>query len=263
MKKIKFDIKRIILSLLALLVFISTPLYKNVSEKYIDSTLKDAIVTYAILRGINAGVSVIQESSLTLGVGIDGTVALGQILDPINDAVERFSDMMTIYLWVLGAEKIVFEISQMNIIYIFLILAILGAIFIKNELFNKILILLILIRLFVPFSAIFSDYANKDIFAPQIEKNRKILKNAENKEIKIDITEKNSGFWHSVRSSISNVNNSFTQFKERMNFYIANSSKIMNALIDLSILYFSKFLLNLILLPLLFIYFLKNINIKE
>jgi hypothetical protein len=259
----KINIKNLILPIITLLIFISTPLYKDISEKYINETLKDAIITYATLRGVNAGVSVIQESSLTLGVGVDGTIAIGQVLDPINDAVERFSDMITISLWVLGAEKIIFEFSQMKIIYIFLFLVIIGAIFIKNELFNKILILLILIRLFIPFSTLFSNYSNKEIFAPQIKKYRNILENAENKQININITQKSDSFWSSLKNKVSNVTNSFNQFKERMQFYIVNSSKIINALINLSILYFSKFLLNLVLLPLIFLYILNNIKIKE
>ncbi len=255
--------KRLILPILAILIFLLTPLYKNISEKYIDDTLKDAVVTYATLRGINAGVSVIQESSVSLGVGLEGNIAIGQTLDPINDAVERFSDMLTISLWVLGSEKAIFELTESNIIYIFLILAIIGAIFVKNDFFNKILIILIVMRLFIPFSAIISNYTNQEIFAPKIAKDLKILNYTKTKKVDMKLVTKNDdSWWSSMKNSASNVSKSFEDFKDTMQFYIKNSEKIIIALVDLSMLYFSKFLLDLILLPMLFVYIIKNIEIK-
>jgi hypothetical protein len=258
-----FEKKRLIVPIIALLAFLLAPLYKNISKKYIDNTLKDAVVTYATLRGINAGVSVIKNSSVGVSVGVDGNIAIGKLLDPIDDAVERFSDMITLSLWVLGSEKILFELSQMQIIYIFLIFLAIGAIISKNELFNKLLIILIFLKLFIPFSAVISDYTNQQIFTPQIEKNLKVLNYAKNKKIDINfLNTKNDSWWGSVKNRVSGISNSAVDLKNIMLFYIKNASKIIDALINLSMLYFSKFLLNLILLPLAFVYIIKNIEIK-
>jgi hypothetical protein len=262
MQKIKFDKKTLILPFIAILVFISAPLYKDISKEYIDNTLSNAVITYATLRGLNAGVSVLQESSITLGIGVEGNIAIGQALDPINDAIERFSDMLTLSLWVLGSEKAIFELTESKFMYIFLAIIAFSAIFIKNSVLNKILIVLILIRLFIPFSAMISYYVNQDIFNPQIEKSLKVLNYAKDKKVNIEITNKNSGIWGDVKNSVSNVSKSVYEFKNAMQFYISNSTIIINELINLSILYFGKFLLNLILLPLFFVYIIKNIEIK-
>jgi len=92
----------ILLSILTIVVFFSSPIYSNYAKTYIDDSLKSAVVTYATLRSLNAGISVIQESSISLSVGIGGDIAIGQALDPINDAIERFSDMVTLSIWTLG-----------------------------------------------------------------------------------------------------------------------------------------------------------------
>ena len=108
-------------SLIAIIA-ISIPLYDKITNKYLNSSLKQAAITYAVVRSINAAVSVIQESSLTIGVGIEGNLALGQALDPINDAAERFSDLMTLSLWSLGSEKIIYELSKLPIFTIIIVL---------------------------------------------------------------------------------------------------------------------------------------------
>lgn len=262
MQKIKFNIKQLILPIIAVLVFVSSPIYKNISEKYINDTLSHAAVTYATLRALNAGVSIIKNSSVSLGVGVEGNLALGEAVDPINDAVERFSDMITISLWLLGSEKAIFELTQSNFIYYVLFLTAIMAVFLNIDVFKKLLILLILLRLFIPFSALTSYYVNQKIFLPQINKDLKVLNYAKDKKISFPTAKKNTGFFGRIKNTISNVSGSMSDFKNIMKFYINNSSAIIKALMDLSTLYFGKFLLNLILLPLLFVYIVKNIKIE-
>ncbi len=70
------------------------------AEERIQAGLVRILGVYAVARGINAVVSVVQESSLDVSVlGVGGTVAAGEILDPVNDLVERFS-------WVLLASAV-------------------------------------------------------------------------------------------------------------------------------------------------------------
>lgn len=254
--------KNLFLPILAVIVFISTPLYDNISKKYIDNSLKGAIVTYALLRTLNAGVSVIQKSSITLGVGIEGTIAIGEVLDPINDAVERFSDMITLSIWTLGSEKALYEISKTKLVIVFVILLALVSLFYKNRVLDKFLIVLIIVRLFIPFSALVSHYFNGEIFDPQIQKSLNALKFAKaNTALKVRI-QKNGTFWDDLQNGISGTAKSYEEFKKSMNFYINNASHIINELVNLSIFYFGKYLLNLLLLPLLLAYIIQN-SIKD
>lgn len=77
------------------------------SSEYIDSALVQATTTFAVARGFNAIVSVLQEFSITV-FGLE--FAIGQMLDPINDLVEQFSSMMKIALGSLIIQKILLEI---------------------------------------------------------------------------------------------------------------------------------------------------------
>ncbi len=255
-----FISKRVILPILAIVVFISTPLYNTLSQKYIDNSLKGAVVTYALLRTLNAGVSVIQKSSITLGVGIEGNIAIGEVLDPINDAVERFSDMITLSIWALGSEKALYEISKTKLVIWAVILLSLASFLFQNQILEKFLILLVVVRLFIPFSALVSHYFNSEIFDPQIQKSLNALQFVKAQTPSSKAIQKSSTIWDDIQNSISSTAKSYQELKNSMKFYIENASKIISELVNLSIYFFSKYLLNLILLPLLLIYITKNLT---
>jgi hypothetical protein len=75
------------------------------SAAYIDSALKQALVTYGVARGVNAVVSVLQTIHL-FGLGV------GEVLDPINDLVERFSSVMELAIGSLFIQKVLLEITS-------------------------------------------------------------------------------------------------------------------------------------------------------
>jgi len=77
------------------------------SNAYLDNTLKKAIYTYAIVRGINGVISVVQNTRVDMSpAGIGVSMAFGEILDPVNDLVERFSWVMLVSTVALGVQKI-------------------------------------------------------------------------------------------------------------------------------------------------------------
>ncbi len=235
LSKYNISIQKIALPIFAIFVFISTPLYDNLSKNYIDNSLTKSAITYATLRGLNAAVSVIQESSLNLGIGVEANIAIGQAVDPINDAIERFSDMITLSIWALGSEKIVYEVSKTPLaVWIVIILSII-AIFVKKDYTQKLLVLLIVARLFIPFSALISDYTYKEIFQTKIETNLAILKSHPKSENSLE----------SIQKSIA--------------YYTTNSTKLITALLNLSMLYFGRFILDVLLLPLLLIYIARSL----
>jgi len=231
--------KRLILPLFAIFVFLSTPLYDNLSKNYIDNSLTKSAITYATLRGLNAAVSVIQESSLSLGVGVEANIAIGQAVDPINDAIERFSDMITLSIWALGSEKILYEISKTPLaIWLVVILSII-CVFVKKDYIKKLLLILLIVRLFIPFSAVISDYAYKEVFQTKIETNLAILKSPPKSENSLQ----------SIRKSIA--------------YYTTNSTKLITALLNLSMMYFGRFVLDVLLLPLLLVYVARILVFSE
>ncbi len=241
---IKYDkiAKRVLLPILAIVVFLTAPLYQNISNKYIDNSLKNAVVTYAILRGINAGVSMVQKSSVSVGVGIEGNIAIGEVFDPLNDAVERFSDLITISIWALGSEKALYEVSKTTGFIAVVVLLSAFLLFYDSFVLKRLLTVLIIVRLFIPFSAVASNYFDKEIFTPKIEKSLKAL-----------------SFSKKISASKSgSITESYREFKEKMNFYIQNATNILNELVNYSLVYFGKYFLDLIVLPLFLVYVVKE-----
>lgn len=68
------------------------------ADAYVQKGLKQALITFGVARTANAVISLAQESTVSVSasvvVGGSATVALGQVLDPINDLVESFSNLM-------------------------------------------------------------------------------------------------------------------------------------------------------------------------
>ena len=92
-----FDWQKLIVSLAALTLALCGLLsvFDDLGREYTDASFKRALVTFGIARGLNGVISVAQGTEVAMepaGVGV--IFAPGQILDPVNDLVERFSWIM-------------------------------------------------------------------------------------------------------------------------------------------------------------------------
>jgi hypothetical protein len=105
----------------------STRVLDDYVDDYTDEALKTAALTYATARGINALVSMMQSSQVAAGVGVvSGSITVGELLDPLNDMIERFSTVMTWVLASLAAQKVLLLIASHQL-FLYLV-AVLGAI---------------------------------------------------------------------------------------------------------------------------------------
>jgi len=103
------------------LALLSILLLQQHGTNYLDKALLKASASYAVARGLNGIITVIMDSSITAGFVVEGNIAIGQILDPINDLVERFSLVMLISIVSLGIQKILMGIGVKVGIGLFLI----------------------------------------------------------------------------------------------------------------------------------------------
>ena len=81
-------------------------------DDYTNNSIKNAALTYATARGINALVSVLQSSEVEAGVIVTGSVTIGELLDPLNDMIERFSTVMTWVLASLAGQKVLLLLAS-------------------------------------------------------------------------------------------------------------------------------------------------------
>ena len=78
----------------------------------VDAGLKRALVSFATARVLNAAISVAQGTeALVQPFGFGVTLAPGQVLDPVNDLVEQFSNLMLAASVVFGIQKVLIAIG--------------------------------------------------------------------------------------------------------------------------------------------------------
>ncbi len=97
------------------------------ATRQVDAGLKRALVSFATARALNAVISVAQGTEMSLqplGVGV--TLAPGQLLDPVNDLVEKFSDLMLMASVAFGVQKLLIIMGGYWLISLLLTLAALG-----------------------------------------------------------------------------------------------------------------------------------------
>lgn len=83
----------------------------DLGRDYTRAGLARALLTFGVARGLNGVISVAQGTEVAIEpVGIGVILAPGQILDPINDLVERFSWIMLASATSLGMQKVLLEI---------------------------------------------------------------------------------------------------------------------------------------------------------
>jgi hypothetical protein len=84
----------------------------DIGRSHSDRAFQNALVTFAIARTLNGVISVAQGTELALEPGGVGVVlTLGQVLDPINDLVERFSAVMLVATSSIGLQSILLRIT--------------------------------------------------------------------------------------------------------------------------------------------------------
>jgi hypothetical protein len=273
MNFIKAHYPRIIFSCcLLLLAFFSvskslgTFSFDSYGEQYTEEGFTRSIAAFGIAKGLNGLISVVQGTEVAVEpVGVGVIFTPGQILDPVNDLIERFSWVMLICTTSLGIQSILLNIfSSSNFSISVTAILILTVLFIWNQrssstelknILYRFAAFLIILRFFIPLMAITSDGLYKAFLEPtyiestrQLEQsNTTIASLSENKRINNEATDKS---WYDVMSSnIDSVIDSidvdryYRQLKEE-------ADNLTSHIIDLIVV----FTMQTILFPLLFIW---------
>ena len=91
----------------AVVIAATTGIVDDYGAAYGERAFKRALVTFAVARTLNGVISVAQGTEVAVepgGVGVNFTV--GQVLDPVNDLVERFSAVMLVATTSLGLQNV-------------------------------------------------------------------------------------------------------------------------------------------------------------
>ncbi len=276
----KPDIKKIYWSLLGIMLattlFFSAgfeiPLVDKKADSFFTESISKAGFAYVTCRGINGVISVIQNSDLNVEpAGIGVTLALGQVLDPLDDMTERLSDVLVTAIVSLGIQKLAYEISievappVLSILLIILSLLI----WVKNEKIQsfqktlvKIIFIVMIARLCLPISSIANDSLYKHFFEVQISDAKESLSlfADDTDELETVSLTETGGFFEKVKNSIALVSNKTIALKDALIKIKSNAESIIDNLVKLTTLYVGIFFIQVLILPLLVFFLLVKIT---
>ena len=253
--------------LLLLALFSITKYFDNYGERYTDEGFQRSLAAFAIAKGLNGAISVIQGTEVAVEpVGVGLTLTPGQVLDPANDLIERFSWIMLICTTSLGIQSILINIFS-SIFFSITVAVFLCLITyflwtyrntsanLQNILYRSAVILIIL-RFFIPTMAITSDLMYKAFLENkysesknELEKTDKaITELSKDEDIPEDETQEIS-WYESITSSISSAFESLN-IDNRVELLKVEAENLTNHIISLIVV----FTIQTILFPLLFIW---------
>lgn len=262
---------RIFITLLLLLV-LAFGLLINLEEgalKLHDEAFDRAIISFGLAKGLNAIISLIQGTQLSVApIGVGLNFSVGEVLDPFNDMVERFSWVMLASSVSLGIQKLLLLLSAKLFLQVALVVSVgvsLSILWIKKLsnytffLFSvKVLILLLILRfgaiLFVYTSDVFYHSLMQEEYASSssvIQETKNRLEDVQNENKKLAGTKTESGFFSGVSLKYDEIieNLNISKQLSTLETNIEEASRKIISLITI-------FIVQTILMPLLFLWFL-------
>lgn len=236
------------------------------SKQQIDKAFNRALITFGISKALNGVISVAQGTELAIqpaGIGINLTP--GQILDPVNDLIERFSWVMLASTTSLGIQKIFLAMSAWPAFNYFFITCVFLAIIVlylpvnKTDAlrasFLKFVLFLILLRFIVPVASISNEAVYAIFLQPEYTSSTQGLQTATDKISLLNKTEqsnqpdiKKKSVWESAKSFYNSTSDAL-DMNSRIEKYKKAASDTTTHTINLIVV----FIFQAILIPLLFI----------
>jgi hypothetical protein len=264
------SINRWLFSLVLLLVAVLsiTPFLDQRAAADYEQLFQRAFVTFALARTINGVISVVQGTEVALqpaGVGV--TLTPGEILDPVNDLVERFSWIMMGATISLGVQNVLLEISAWWLIQA-LVAALAAGMLMRlwypgqgsrtfRTLLKRAFLLLLFIRFAVPVMLIANDLLYQQFLEQRYEQSTEIITEAgqELEQIRAETGDEEP------RSGDEGMLDSFTRawsstvdsidLSGRLKRMQAHAADVIENLIQLSVV----FILQTALMPVAFLWF--------
>ena len=156
-----------------------------VANRQVDAGLKRALISFATARALNAIISVAQGTEVAIEPGGVGVVLTpGQMLEPINDLVEKFSSLMLVASVSFGIQKALIAIGAFWPVSLLLSMTALAWMFfyLRQQRFPswiaKILVILLMTRFAVPVVTLGSDILFQQFMAADYQSSQQIIDTA-------------------------------------------------------------------------------------
>lgn len=242
------------------------------SSKYVDDALTQAFTAYAVARGVNAVVSVLQSASVGGSIGVSFNLSPGEVLDPINDLVERYATVLELSIGSLLTQKILIGATSSLFFNILLTLSV--AVFTLSVLAKaqqctgvlfRIALSLIFLRFAIVLAVLANSWVDAAFLQDEIQQNVSEMQSAsdaaatrvpEEPKAQAAPAEEEQGLMNSFKSGVSGFAEKAQGLMAQMDVGAAKESldQSVPGMVELM----AVFILKTLLLPLLFLYGLKR-----
>jgi len=167
----------------------------SAAEQYVKDGFQRSIASYAVAKTLNAVISVVQGTELSFQVGIGATITPGQVLDPVNDLVEQFSELMLMASIAFGIMLILVKIGGYWVFSLLLTIGVGAWLWMrwKNivipDLLTKVVVALLFVRFSMPMVTFGSEFVYKQFLEEDYKQSQLALGQSSN-----DISENGNGF---------------------------------------------------------------------
>ncbi len=187
----------------------ANPLDSAATEK-IDAGLKRALISFATARALNAVISVLQGTDVAVepaGVGVN--FAPGEALDPINDLIENFSNLMLAATISFGIQRVLITIGGHWLLSFALTAATLlwCAFYLRRKAIpswiTKCLVVTVLLRFAIPTVTVGTDVLFQNFLAKEYSASQSLIEANTNdaKKVAPQVSlPENAGFWDKMRN---------------------------------------------------------------
>ncbi len=254
-------------AILTVLVLGLTDAVDRGARAQLRDSFGDAMTTFVIVRGINAAISVFQGTEVALEPGGVGVVLTpGQIFDPVNDLIERFSWIVLAAGTSLGAQIILLNIGTSLLTKTALVLAcitLLGSLWtplLKGTLWRRILIkasmLVVVLRFLVPLVVLANQALYNVALRPTFESSFEVLEQVGRDVEELQQQEDNSVSVETDDGLLNSISRLYERTTQGMNIsarYRAYEARVAEAAEQIINL-IAVFLFQTVVFPLLFIW---------
>lgn len=96
---------RVLLTVAILMVLTANwvPQIDLIAQRFLSDSISSNAIIFGVVRTLNGVISVIQSTDIGIGIA---SVGIGEILDPVNDLIERFSALLLVTLTALGIAQV-------------------------------------------------------------------------------------------------------------------------------------------------------------
>lgn len=241
---------------------IELPVLDTETDAYFREAITEAGIAYATCRVINASVSVIKESDLELGpMGVGISLAVGQVLDPIDDMTERLSDVLVVAITSLGVQKLAYEmsVSLAPPLLAALLFVLSFLIWFENERLaalqktvSRFVLLIAVARFCLPLSSLANVFLHHQFFTAQIAEAKQELAigSAELDKLKDWVLPEVDGVMGTIENNAAFLKQKTIEMKNALGVVVSNTGVIIESLLKLTFLYVGIFIIQVLALPL-------------